>query len=74
MSAKHNQIMLKRCIITHREGGGGGTKIWFGRGCAAQALKPLPNKGHLGGFFSKNDPFPTIFGCFSEKIWKFWKH
>ena len=34
------------CII----GGGGGTQIWFRRGCAAEAAKPVPIfKGHFGG-------------------------
>ena len=31
-------------------GGGGGTQIWFRRGCAAEAAKPIPIfKGHFGG-------------------------
>ena len=31
-------------------GGGGGTQIWFRRGCAAEAAKPIPIfKGHYGG-------------------------
>ena len=31
-------------------GGGGGTQIWFRRGCAAEAAKPVPIfKGHFGG-------------------------
>ena len=31
-------------------GGGGGTQIWFRRGCAAEAAKPVPTfKGHFGG-------------------------
>ena len=31
-------------------GGGGGTQIWFRRGCAAEAPKPVPIfKGHFGG-------------------------
>ena len=30
--------------------GGGGTQIWFRRGCAAEAAKPVPIfKGHFGG-------------------------
>ena len=30
-------------------GGGGGTQIWFRRGCAAEAAKPVPIfKGHFG--------------------------
>ena len=39
-------------ILSCREnpGGGGGTQIWFRRGCAAEAAKPLPIfKGHFGG-------------------------
>ena len=31
-------------------GGGGGTQIWFRRGCAAEAAQPIPIfKGHFGG-------------------------
>ena len=31
-------------------GGGGGTQMLFGRGCAAEASKPVPIfKGHFGG-------------------------
>ena len=31
-------------------GGGRGTQIWFRRGCAAEATKPVPIfKGHFGG-------------------------
>ena len=31
-------------------GGEGGTQIWFRRGCAAEAAKPVPIfKGHFGG-------------------------
>ena len=31
-------------------GGGGGTQIWFRRGYAAEAAKPVPIfKGHFGG-------------------------
>ena len=31
-------------------GGGGDTQIWFRRGCAAEAAKPVPIfKGHFGG-------------------------
>ena len=31
-------------------GGGGGTQMLFGRGCAAEATKPVPIfKGHFGG-------------------------
>ena len=47
-------------------GGGGGTQIWFRRGCAAEAAKPVPIfKGHFGGkgypllrvFSQENDVF-----------------
>ena len=50
----------------HRHPGGGGTQIWFRRGCAAEAAKPVPIfKGHFGGkgypllrvFSQENDMF-----------------
>ena len=41
------------------EGGGGGTQIWFRRGCAAEAAKPVPIfKGHFGG---KGYPLLRVF-------------
>ena len=44
---------------------GRGTQIWFGRGCAAQASKPLPIfKGHFG---KKGYALLRIFGL-SQKI------
>ena len=40
-------------------GGGGGTQIWFRRGCAAEAAKPVPIfKGHFGG---KGYPLLRVF-------------
>ena len=54
-------------------GGGGGTQIWFRRGCAAEAAKPVPIfKGQFGGkgfpllrvFSQKND----VFVYFSDEI------
>ena len=54
-------------------GGGGGTQIWFRRGCAAEAAKPVPIfKGHfggkgyplLGGFIQEND----VFVYFSDEM------
>ena len=44
---------------SHPGGGGGGTQIWFRRGCAAEAAKPVPIfKGHFGG---KRDPLLRVF-------------
>ena len=54
-------------------GGGGGTQIWFRRGCAAEAAKPIPIfKGHFGGkgylllrvFSQEND----VFVYFSDEM------
>ena len=43
----YNNLTSKLGII---RGGGGGTQIWFRRGCAAEAAKPVPIfKGHFGG-------------------------
>ena len=40
-------------------GGGGGTQIWFRRGCAAEAAKPVPIfKGHFG---EKGYPLLRVF-------------
>ena len=53
--------------------GGGGTQIWFRRGCAAEAAKPVPIfKGHFGGkgypllgvFIQEND----VFVYFSDEM------
>ena len=45
------------CILNAR--GGGGTQIWFRRGCAAEAAKPVPIfKGHFGG---KGYPLSGVF-------------
>ena len=55
------------------ESRGGGTQILFGRGCAAEASKPVPIfKGHFGGkgypllgiFSQEND----VFVYFSDKM------
>ena len=55
-------------------GGGGGTQMLFGRGCAADAAKPVPIfKGHFGG---KGYPLlgvlrkrvPIIRGFYSRKL------
>ena len=55
-------------------GGGGGTQMLFGRGCAAEAAKPVPIfKGHFGG---KGYPLlgvwrkrvPIIRGFYSRKL------
>ena len=57
----------------HTPGGGGGTQIWFRRGCAAEAAKPVPIfKGHFGGkgypllrvFSQEND----VFMYFSDEM------
>ena len=54
-------------------GGGGGTQIWFRRGCAAEAAKPVPIfKGHFGGkgypllgvFIQENE----VFVYFSDEM------
>ena len=59
---------------THPGGGGGGTQMLFGRGCAAEAAKPVPIfKGHFGG---KGYPLlgvwrervPIIRGFYSRKL------
>ena len=45
-SLEESQRVLERCLSG---GGGGGTQMLFGRGCAADAAKPVPNfKGHFG--------------------------
>ena len=53
------RIIQRICVLTpiisrarggRSRGGGGGTQIWFRRGCAAEAAKPVPIfKGHFGG-------------------------
>ena len=57
-------------------GGGGGTQIWFRRGCAAEAAKPVPIfKGHFGGkgypllgvFIQEND-VDVYFRDFSDEM------
>ena len=63
----------ERGRVWARGGGGGGTQILFGRGCAAEASKPVPIfKGHFGGkgypllgiFSQEND----VFVYFSDKM------
>ena len=73
---------ITRCIFTYvgnfcrlyPGGGGGGTQMLFGRGCAAEAAKPVPIfKGHFGG---KGYPLlgvwrkrvPIIRGFYSRKL------
>ena len=55
-------ITEKRVAIqdtVQHSGGGGGTQIWFRRGCAAEAAKPVPIfKGHFGG---KGYPLLRVF-------------
>ena len=43
-------VCVQMVLMTEfHSGGGGGTQIWFGQGCAAQASKLLPIfKGHFG--------------------------
>ena len=45
------ETVCKPFTLFHtRGGGGGGTQMLFGRGCAAEASKPVPIfKGHFGG-------------------------
>ena len=61
-------------LIRARGGGGGGTQMLFGRGCAADAAKSVPIfKGHFGG---KGYPLlgvlrkrvPIIRGFYSRKL------
>ena len=61
--------------VSSYPGGGGVTQIWFRRGCAAEATKPVPIfKGHfgrkgypvLGGFIQEND----VFVYFSDEMGK----
>ena len=58
-------------------GGGGGTQMLFGRGCAADASKPVPIfKGHCGGkgypllgiFSQENDVFVYFCDKMGENI------
>ena len=67
-------IHKKIAILLFSGGGGGeGTQIWFRRGCAAEAAKPVPIfKGHFGGkgypllgvFIQEND----VFVYFSDEM------
>ena len=70
---KMMQIMKHDIGYMPGGGGGGGTQMLFGRGCAAEASKPVPIfKGHFGGkgypllgiFSQEND----VFVYFSDKM------
>ena len=71
----HNVMYQTYIMYIHsRGGGGGGTQMLFGRGCAADAAKPVPIfKGHFGG---KGYPLlgvlrkrvPIIRGFYSRKL------
>ena len=52
--------VLGICLaLVFARGGGGGTQIWFRRGCAAEAAKPVPIfKGHFDG---KGYPLLRVF-------------
>ena len=45
-------------------GGGGGTQIWFRRGCATEAAKPGKGYPLLGVFIQEND----VFVYFSDEM------
>ena len=46
----HNVSTYPPPLHSNASRGGGGTQIWFRRGCAAEAAKPIPIfKGHFGG-------------------------
>ena len=48
--ARINPVFVWKFYATEPGGGGGGTQIWFRRGCAAEAAKLVPIfKGHFGG-------------------------
>ena len=56
----------------------GGTQIWFGRGCAARALKPLPilrvimaKSTNFQGFFMNYRPIFHIFLGKQTHIWRY---
>ena len=62
-------LLPKSLSMSLSRGGGGGTQIWFRRGCAAEAAKPVPIfKGHfgrkgyplLGVFIQENDVLCTL--------------
>ena len=60
MVAQALHMTLSSVPRTDTRGGGGGyTQIWFRRGCAAEAAKPVPIfKGHFGG---KRYPLLRVF-------------
>ena len=67
-------IITTLCLhLKYKARGGGGTQMLFGRGCAAEASKPVPIfKGHfgrkgyplLGVFIQEND----VFVYFSDEM------
>ena len=68
-----DQLRGSHIFLDPGGGGGGGTQMLFGRGCAAEASKPVPIfKGHFGGkgypllgiFSQEND----VFVYFSDKM------
>ena len=69
----HLWVQFAHFTAPQPRGGGGGTQIWFRRGCAAEAAKPIPIfKGHFGGkgylllrvFSQEND----VFVYFSDEM------
>ena len=55
----HGTVGEIHVVVYRRTQSRGGTRLWFGRGCAARASKPLPfSKGH---FDQKRYPFLRIF-------------
>ena len=62
----HRIYMWRGCMLLYSIYPGGGTQILFGRGCAAEASKPVPIfKGHFGG---KGYP---LLGIFSQENYVF---
>ena len=49
-TANSGRVQFSSLHIIDFTRGGGGTQIWFRRGCATEAAKPVPIfKGHFGG-------------------------
>ena len=42
LHAIYSAKQMKNYLCRYPGGGGGGTQIWFRRGCAAEAAKPVP--------------------------------